>query len=133
MRRGGRSARPHADLAETYDATLSVLSVTNTNRDRATTVDGQVVDALVRVGESVVGETVERIRQRGVDVEDEVLQGDPYETIRDYIDSRAVDLVVMPAHGWRGLDRYLLGSVTEKVVRTVDVPVLTVRLSGDGE
>jgi nucleotide-binding universal stress UspA family protein len=33
----------------------------------------------------------------------------------------------MATRGRGGLDRYLLGSVTEKVVRTADVPVFTVR------
>jgi nucleotide-binding universal stress UspA family protein len=33
----------------------------------------------------------------------------------------------MGTHGRRGIDRYLLGSVTERVVRTAVVPVLTVR------
>jgi len=37
-----------------------------------------------------------------------------------------IDLIVMGTHGRTGLDRYLLGSVTEKVVRTADVPVVTV-------
>jgi nucleotide-binding universal stress UspA family protein len=39
-----------------------------------------------------------------------------------------VDLVVMATRGRRGLDRFLLGSVTERVLRSVDVPVLTVRM-----
>jgi len=34
---------------------------------------------------------------------------------------------VMGTHGRTGLDRYLIGSVTEKVVRLSEVPVLTVR------
>jgi len=33
----------------------------------------------------------------------------------------------MGTHGQRGLDRYILGSTTERVVRRADVPVLTVR------
>jgi len=37
----------------------------------------------------------------------------------------------MGTHGRKGLDRYLLGSVTERVVRTSDVPVLTVRQPAD--
>jgi len=37
------------------------------------------------------------------------------------------DLIVMGTHGRRGITRYLLGSVAEKVVRTSPVPVLTVR------
>ena len=42
-----------------------------------------------------------------------------------------IDLVVMGTHGRNGLDKYLLGSVTERVVRSADVPVLTVRVDGD--
>jgi len=34
----------------------------------------------------------------------------------------------MGTHGRTGLERYLLGSVTEKIVRVADVPVLTVSL-----
>jgi len=33
----------------------------------------------------------------------------------------------MGTHGRTGLDRYLLGSVTERVVRLSDVPVLSIR------
>lgn len=36
-------------------------------------------------------------------------------------------MIVMGTHGRTGLDRYLIGSVTEKVVRSADVPVLTVQ------
>lgn len=53
--------------------------------------------------------------------------GNPYEVILDYTKDHAIDLVVMGTHGRTGLDRYLIGSVTEKVVRMSDVPVLTVR------
>ena len=64
----------------------------------------------------------------GVPVETAVLSGKPHKRIREYADDRDVDLIVMGTHGRTGLDRYLLGSVTEKVVRTADQPVLTVRM-----
>ena len=53
--------------------------------------------------------------------------------ILDYVQDRGVDAVVMATHGRRGLERYILGSVTEKVLRTVDVPVLVVPLSAGEE
>lgn len=37
------------------------------------------------------------------------------------------DLIVMGTHGRRGIKHMLLGSVAENVVRSVDIPVLTVR------
>lgn len=45
------------------------------------------------------------------------------------VDEHDVDLVVVGTHGRTGLDRYLLGSVTGKLLRTGTVPVLTVRQS----
>jgi len=63
-----------------------------------------------------------------VSVETAVIQGAPYRRILEYADDAGIDLIVMGTHGRTGLDRYLLGSVTEKVVRTADVPVLTARL-----
>jgi len=64
----------------------------------------------------------------GVPVETAVLSGDPYKRIREYADDHDIDLIVMGTHGRTGVDRYLLGSVTENVVRTADQPVLTVRM-----
>jgi nucleotide-binding universal stress UspA family protein len=55
------------------------------------------------------------------------MKGGAYETILQYVDDEDIDVVVMGTHGRRGLDRALLGSVTERIVRTSDVPVLTVR------
>jgi len=37
----------------------------------------------------------------------------------------------MGTHGWTGVERYFLGSVTEKVIRRSDAPVLTVRTPDD--
>lgn len=47
--------------------------------------------------------------------------------ILETIDELDVDLVVMGAHGRRGLRRLLLGSIAEEVVRLASCPVLTVR------
>jgi nucleotide-binding universal stress UspA family protein len=48
-----------------------------------------------------------------------------------YADEADADLVVMGTHGRTGVERYLLGSVAEKVVRLSDVPVMTVRADED--
>lgn len=64
----------------------------------------------------------------GIATETAVRQGNPHEQILDYAEEIGADLIVMGTHGRTGVDRYLLGSVTERVVRTSDVPVLTVRM-----
>jgi nucleotide-binding universal stress UspA family protein len=50
-----------------------------------------------------------------------------HKAILTYIDTHDIDLVVVGTHGRTGFDRYLLGSVTDYLVRTSPVPVLTVR------
>lgn len=54
-------------------------------------------------------------------------EGRPSRTIRNTIDEEGIDLVVMGTSGKHGMDRFLLGSVAEKVVRTASCPVLVVR------
>ncbi len=63
----------------------------------------------------------------------EIRVGNPHQIILDYAEKHGIDIIVMGTHGREGLDRYLLGSVTEKVVRISDVPVVTVRREGSDE
>jgi nucleotide-binding universal stress UspA family protein len=125
---GATAALDHAlDIAAAVDATLHLLNVADTSRDSVTRIGGEVVDALETEGERIVDAAAERASERGVSTTTAVLQGDPYRTIVDYADEYGIDLLVMPTHGREGLERFLLGSVTERVVRRANVPVLTVR------
>jgi nucleotide-binding universal stress UspA family protein len=71
----------------------------------------------------------ERARKADVDVETAVLDGRPGDVVLNYADEHDCDLVVMGTHGRTGVERYVLGSVTERVVRLADRPVLTVHPS----
>jgi nucleotide-binding universal stress UspA family protein len=126
------AAVEHAiDLAARYDATLHVLYVADTTEYSTVTFEDDVVDPLEREGEGVVDAVVEQADDRNVRAKGVVMQGGVFETIQDYVADEGVDAVVMGTHGRRGLGRALLGSVTERVVRTSDVPVLTVRQTDD--
>lgn len=60
-----------------------------------------------------------------------ILQGPPSSEIVAYAEETPCDLIVMGTHGRGGLNRLLLGSVSEHVVRSATVPVMTVRLGED--
>jgi nucleotide-binding universal stress UspA family protein len=49
------------------------------------------------------------------------------EAIIDFAEQRKVDLIAIATHGRSGLSRWILGSVTQKVVQTAAAPVLVVR------
>ena len=63
----------------------------------------------------------------GVDVESAVIEGHPSHEIIEFAENNDIDLIVMGTLGKSGLDRFLLGSVAEKVSRNAKVPVLVVR------
>ena len=55
-----------------------------------------------------------------------VVPGDPGEQILHYIKSEEIDLVIMGTHGRKGLDKIIMGSVAERIVRSSPVPVMVV-------
>ena len=54
-----------------------------------------------------------------------LLDGDVARTIADLAHKEHMDLIVMPTHGYGGFRRFLLGSVTAKLLHDADCPVLT--------
>lgn len=129
---GAAEVLHHAsEIAHWADATIQVLYVADTTRDSVTVVDGETVDVLERKGEDIVEEAAKTLDTFGVPYNTDVIQGNPAPTIVDYAERYDQNLVVMPTHGREGISRYLIGSVSEKVVRLSSVPVLTVRMQSD--
>ncbi len=69
----------------------------------------------------------ERLHQAGLRVTRRTLSGDPAAEIVDLSFASGIDLVVMATHGRSGVARWMLGSVAERVLRSVGVPLLMVR------
>jgi nucleotide-binding universal stress UspA family protein len=65
-----------------------------------------------------------------VEVRTNVRVGNAAPDIVEFVDENGIDLVTMSTHGRTGLDRFLLGSVAEKVVRHVQCPVITMKAFG---
>lgn len=129
---GAKTVRDHVyDLAEHQDATVHILNVADTTAMSVTRVEGEVTDALEHQGEQIVQEVAAAAADQGINTVTEVLQGGVPETIVEYVDEYGMDLVIMPTRGRTGLNRLLLGSVTDRVIRSASVPVLTVNPEAD--
>ena len=81
--------------------------------------------SLERISEMVTEEEKE-LKIEDIKVNLKTEEGSPADAILKTVEKEDVDLVVMGTSGKHGLDRFLLGSVTEKVVRSVKCPVLAV-------
>ncbi len=105
-------------LAERFNAELVLLHVVEPS-----TYDNSVIDKVaVRKMELqlfLAGEL------RPYRVERMVLEGDPSRKIVESANSANIDLIMMPTHGWGVYRRFILGSVTAKVLHDAACPVWT--------
>ncbi len=82
-------------------------------------------------GKRACNDAVSRVQSAGVQARRELLRGRPAEQLLDYADEHDIDLISMGTHGRTGIDRFVMGSVAEKVIRRSERPVLTVRDLGE--
>ena len=73
----------------------------------------------------------EYLRQGGFPTNTVLLTGAPEAELLEYTQQHHPDLVVMSTHGYSGMVRSALGSVTDRLLRDGVAPVLAVRPSGD--
>ena len=75
-------------------------------------------------------EVAAALRDKGVKVDTKVILGTPSSAIADYSHEIDCDVIAMATHGRSGISRWVLGSVTETLVRTSGSPVLVVPPGG---
>lgn len=130
-----RAIEHAAELAAVHGATIHCIYVVNSGSYTSLPMDTSwegIGEVLQTEGEAAVTRAEEIVREHGVDVRTTLVDGTPSREIVRYAEREGCDLVVMGTHGRGGIDRLLLGSVAEHVVRSSSVPVLTVRV-GDSE
>lgn len=126
------AARVGVELAEPLGATLVFLGVADvslatSNTYIASADEGRVIAKLREEAEENVGRISDEISSTAVNYETVVEEGVPEETIVEYAENDDIDLVVMGTHGRRGIEWFLMGSVTERVLQTASMPVMRVR------
>jgi nucleotide-binding universal stress UspA family protein len=113
------------DLAGHYHARLIVMHVAQTSA----TIEGEAETK--PYSEEYRCEHRRRLDEyacpEGVELHHHLMQGEPAERILHAADSFHADLIVMGTHGKSGLERLLLGSVAETVIRAASSPVMVVR------
>lgn len=114
-------------VARHLEATVHVVSAVDVS---PATIDDRTdlrLERLESYARQVVDDGVTKVEETGVDAVGALRFGSVHREIRAYADDEDAGLLVMGTHGRSGLDRLLLGSTTERVLRTATTPVLTVR------
>ena len=67
-----------------------------------------------------------KLGKAGIKTRIEVLEGNPAEVLIEYIDRKAIDLVVISTHGRTGFSKWAFGSIAEKVLKGSQSPILLI-------
>lgn len=129
-----RAAIKAVDIAEKYNAKVTLLHVININQLTALEsitapppITEAVVDNLKKAGDTITNDTIKALPPTQVDIDTLTVWGTPERAIISEIASKGYDLVVMGSRGLGTISGLLLGSVSDRVVRQAPCPVLIVK------
>jgi nucleotide-binding universal stress UspA family protein len=126
---GEKAARVGIELARLSGGTLTAIYVADTSKTSHLPDDMllfSIRELLLKEGKEAVDYVEKMAKEAGVSFESVVAEGNPGNEIIGYASKNGMEVIVLGTVGRSGLDRFLLGSVAEKVVRNSLVPVLTV-------
>lgn len=86
--------------------------------------------AFIAHAEETTAEAADRADERGLEARETVEHGVAHETILDYAEARSVDAIVMGTESKSTAERFVVGSVSQRVVPNAPAPELTVRILG---
>jgi len=120
------------DLVEGTDAKVVVLHAFEIPiiglPDGIVAATAELTGRIVNAAQGALDDLVAKYRGR-IDLRTELKQGDAREVILAQAEDLGADLIVMGTHGRRGIAHALIGSVTETIVRTAPIPVLTTSIA----
>jgi nucleotide-binding universal stress UspA family protein len=117
------------DLAGRHDAEVHAVYVVDHRQylGEPEEVQTDLKETLTHEGETALAAVEERAFEQGLDVVSEVREGIPYKEVLAHAEETDADVIVVGTHGKTGRDRIAtLGSVTERILKGADVPVLVV-------
>lgn len=122
-------AAKHAySLGERYGATVHVLAVVEQGENASIVGRGdEKLETFREEGTDSTQRIVEEAESRDLEAVGAVEMGDPDRAILEYAEENDVDVIVMSTNARSGVGRFLRGSVTEKVIRDGEIPVLAVQ------
>jgi len=121
-------------LAKNYDAAIHLLHAITPIAAGAYEYAIDTAEVLGSMEEGSMEEMnklVAKIKEKGIVAEPKVRIGDVYDEIKRAIAIVKPDLIVMGTHGRRGVERWFMGSTTEKLLRHSPVPLVTISAAGE--
>jgi nucleotide-binding universal stress UspA family protein len=84
-------------------------------------------EVLEEEGKNILKNASKKAEEQDITADTVLIVGDPTHDMSKIVEKIGADLVVIGTHGKAGLKKFLMGSVAENVIKTVEVPVLLVK------
>ena len=126
---GFKAAGIALELGKISGGAVTAIYVADTNRTAHLPDDMLLLsirELLIKEGKEAIAQVEVMAEEMGVPYEGAVVEGNPSSEIMRFAEEKGMDIIVMGTVGRTGLDKFLLGSVAEKVVRGSRIPVLTI-------
>ena len=130
------------DVAKNYGSEITFFSVVRRPELIGTAVGGgigyvgdmrKVVEGLTERQRRMLDEFVDGLNCRDIECTKDIIVGEPYEEIISHAKYIEADLIVMGRRGFSKVQRFFLGSVSQRVVSGSPCPVLVVNEDVEGE
>lgn len=123
-----RAAKHAIALAQNFpEAQLEVIYVADYNKAKDERLLSQSEESLLLKRKQKVDPVLELAHNAGVKAKMTMLKGNPSQEIIKYVNSQAMDQLVMGSRGLNTFQEMVLGSVSHKVMKHVDCPVTIVK------
>ena len=84
-------------------------------------------EVLEEEGKNILKNASKKAEEQDIIADTVLIVGDPTHDMTKIVEKTGADLVVIGTHGKTGLEKFLMGSVAENAIKTVEVPVLLVK------
>jgi nucleotide-binding universal stress UspA family protein len=111
----------------TSDSTVEVVYVVDANRAKSDVLANWNSVEISDSRKERMKDVEKKAKEAGISYEIKVLHGEPGPAIVEYVNKNKIDIVVIGSRGLNGLQEFVLGSVSHKVAKRANCPVLIVK------
>lgn len=115
-------------IAKKNHSSVTLLHVNTPPVRPAPVLNSEVINISRSVGDNYIRNKCGYMRSQGIEADCEVIDGPAVKTIVKYANTHRVNLIVMGTRATGGIEGWLYGSITNKVLERTEIPVLAVSL-----
>jgi nucleotide-binding universal stress UspA family protein len=87
----------------------------------------QLSETLRKEAQEYFNTITPELEKEGISFRSDIISGSPADSILRYAEENNADLITISTHGWSGVKRFIMGSVTQQIIHSSNIPVLVIR------